>query len=120
MSSDSEWKYVNLRRYFAYLEHSIDKGTQWAVFEPNGALLWANVRGTIEEFLFNEWQNGALLGDKPEKAYFVKCDRTTMTQNDLDNGTARLPDRRRAALSRRVRHLPHRSVDGRRQALAQS
>ncbi|HKU75887.1 MAG TPA: phage tail sheath subtilisin-like domain-containing protein [Pyrinomonadaceae bacterium] len=85
-SSDPEWKYVNLRRYFAYLEHSIDKGTQWAVFEPNGDLLWANVRRTIEDFLLNEWQNGALLGDKPEKAYFVKCDRSTMSQNDLDNG----------------------------------
>jgi phage tail sheath protein FI len=86
ISSDPEWKYVNLRRYFAYLEHSIDKGTQWAVFEPNGEMLWGNVRRTIEDFLLNEWQNGALLGDKPEKAYFVKCDRSTMTQNDLDNG----------------------------------
>lgn len=85
-SSDPEWKYVNLRRYFAYLERSIDKGTQWAVFEPNGEALWANVRRTIEDFLLNEWQSGALLGDKPEKAFFVKCDRTTMTQNDLDNG----------------------------------
>jgi uncharacterized protein len=86
VSSDPEWKYVNLRRYFAYLEHSIDKGTQWAVFEPNGEALWANVRRTIEDFLLNEWQSGALLGDKPDKAYFVKCDRSTMTQNDLDNG----------------------------------
>jgi hypothetical protein len=86
ISSDPEWKYVNLRRYFAYLERSIDKGTQWAVFEPNGELLWANVRRTIEDFLLNEWMNGALLGDKPEKAYFVRCDRSTMTQNDLDNG----------------------------------
>jgi phage tail sheath protein FI len=86
VSSDPEWKYVNLRRYFAYLERSIDKGTQWAVFEPNGEQLWANVRRTIEDFLLNEWQNGALLGDKPEKAYFVKCDRSTMSQNDLDNG----------------------------------
>jgi uncharacterized protein len=86
ISSDPEWKYVNLRRYFAYLEHSIDKGTQWAVFEPNGDALWANVRRTIEDFLLNEWMNGALLGDKPEKAYFVRCDRSTMTQNDLDNG----------------------------------
>jgi phage tail sheath protein FI len=85
-SSDPEWKYVNLRRYFAYLEHSIDKGTQWAVFEPNGDRLWANIRITISDFLFNEWTNGALLGDRPEKAYFVKCDRSTMTQNDLDNG----------------------------------
>jgi uncharacterized protein len=86
ISSDPEWKYVNLRRYFAYLERSIDKGTQWAVFEPNGEQLWGNVRRTIEDFLLNEWMSGALLGDKPEKAYFVKCDRSTMTQNDLDNG----------------------------------
>ncbi len=86
VSSDPEWKYVNLRRYFAYLEHSIDKGTQWAVFEPNGERLWANVRRTVADFLLNEWQTGALLGDKPEKAFFVKCDRSTMSQNDLDNG----------------------------------
>jgi len=86
ISSDPEWKYVNLRRYFAYLERSVDRGTQWAVFEPNGEALWANVRTTIEDFLFNEWTNGALLGEKPDKAYFVRCDRSTMTQNDLDNG----------------------------------
>jgi phage tail sheath protein FI len=86
ISSDPEWKYVNLRRYFAFLERSIDRGTQWAVFEPNGEALWANVRRTIEDFLLSQWQSGALLGDKPEKAYFVKCDRTTMSQNDLDNG----------------------------------
>jgi uncharacterized protein len=86
ISSDPEWKYVNMRRYFAYLEHSIDKGTQWAVFEPNGELLWANLKRTVSDFLLNEFQNGALLGDKPEQAYFVRCDRSTMTQNDLDNG----------------------------------
>lgn len=86
VSSDPEWKYVNLRRYFAYLERSIERGTQWAVFEPNGPQLWGNVRRTIESFLFNEFQAGALLGDRPDAAFFVKCDRTTMTQNDLDNG----------------------------------
>jgi phage tail sheath protein FI len=86
MSGDPEWKYVNLRRYFDYLERSISRGTQWCVFEPNGEPLWANVRRTIADFLLSEWQNGALLGDKPEKAFFVKCDRSTMTQNDLDQG----------------------------------
>ncbi len=85
-SSDPEWKYVNVRRYFNYLESSIDRGTQWAVFEPNGDRLWANVRQTISDFLYNEWRNGALLGGKTEEAYFVRCDRSTMTQNDLDNG----------------------------------
>jgi phage tail sheath protein FI len=86
MSSDPEWKYVNVRRLFIYLEHSIDKSTQWAVFEPNNERLWANVRQTIEDFLITVWRTGALMGTKPQEAFFVRCDRTTMTQNDLDNG----------------------------------
>ena len=85
-SSDPEWKYVNVRRYFLFLEHSTDRGTQWAVFENNGERLWANVRETIESFLYNEWRSGNLLGGSPAEAYFVRCDRSTMTQNDLDNG----------------------------------
>jgi phage tail sheath protein FI len=85
-SSDPEWKYVSDRRYFNYLEASIDRGTQWAVFEPNGQNLWANISQTISDFLYNEWRNGALLGASKEEAFFVRCDRSTMTQNDLDNG----------------------------------
>ncbi len=86
ISSDPEWKYVSDRRYFNYLEDSIDRGTQWAVFEPNGERLWGNVRQTVSDFLYNEWRNGALLGTTTDQAYFVRCDRSTMTQNDLDNG----------------------------------
>jgi phage tail sheath protein FI len=86
IASDPEWKYVNLRRYFAFLERSIERGTQWVVFEPNSDALWGNVRRTIEDFLFNEWISGHLMGDKPDQAFFVRCDRSTMTQNDLDNG----------------------------------
>jgi phage tail sheath protein FI len=85
-TSDPEWKYVNVRRYLIYLERSIDQGTRWTVFEPNTEPLWANVQRRIEDFLFNEWKAGGLHGDKPEKAFFVRCDRTTMTQDDLDNG----------------------------------
>jgi uncharacterized protein len=85
-SSDPEWKYVNVRRYFNYLERSIDIGTQWAVFEPNGERLWANIRETVSSFLVNEWRSGALLGATPKEAFFVRCDRSTMDQNDLDNG----------------------------------
>lgn len=85
LSSDPEWKYVNVRRYFLYLERSIDKSTQWVVFEPNGERLWDNVRATVESFLYNEWVNGRLLGNS-KTAYFVRCDRSTMTQNDIDNG----------------------------------
>lgn len=86
MSSDPEWKYVNVRRLFIFVEHSIDKATQWAVFEPNNRHLWANIRSTVEDFLLTLWLQGALMGAKAEEAYFVRCDRTTMTQNDIDNG----------------------------------
>jgi uncharacterized protein len=86
ITSDPEWRYVAVRRYFVFLERSIDKGTQWAVFEPNGEVLWNQVRRTIEDFLFNEWTSGHLMGASPEEAFFVKCDRSTMTQSDFDNG----------------------------------
>jgi phage tail sheath protein FI len=85
-TSDSEWKYVNVRRLFIFLEHSIDRGTQWVVFEPNSEALWQRVVETIESFLFGVWKSGALMGTTPEQAYFVRCDRTTMTQDDIDNG----------------------------------
>jgi phage tail sheath protein FI len=86
LSSDPEWKYVNQRRYFNYLQASLDRGTQWVVFEANGEPLWDRLRESITHFLYNEWRNGALLGAKPEEAFFVKCDRSTMTQNDIDHG----------------------------------
>ena len=72
--------------YVATLERTLDTKTRFAEFEPNGEALWENIRRTIEDFLFNEFQLGALVGDKPEQAYQVRCDRTTMTQNDIDNG----------------------------------
>jgi hypothetical protein len=84
--SDPEIKYVNVRRFLIYLEASIDRGTQWAVFENNGPRLWANITETVESFLYNEWVSGNLLGGTPKEAFFVRCDRSTMTQNDLDNG----------------------------------
>ena len=86
ISSDPEWTYINVRRLFIYLEHSIDRSTQWAVFEPNNEELWLKIRLTIEGFLYDVWRTGALLGTRPEEAYFVRCDRTTMSQSDLDNG----------------------------------
>ncbi len=86
MTSDPEWKYVNVRRIFNYLGRSIDRGTQWAVFEPNNRRLWDSVRRSIEDFLRVMWRDGALLGDSEKDAFWVTCDRTTMTQNDLDNG----------------------------------
>lgn len=81
---------VNIRRYLAYLEHSLEQGTQWAVFEPNGEALWARVRTTVTDFLTTEWHSGKLQGAAAEQAFFVRCDQTTMTQNDLDNGRLNL------------------------------
>lgn len=86
ITSDGEWKYINLRRNFAYIGRSIEIGTQWAVFEPNAEELWANVRRSVEDFLYNEWKSSRLMGVTPEEAYFVRCDRTTMTQSNIDNG----------------------------------
>lgn len=85
-STNALWKYVNVRRLFLYLEESIDEGTQWAVFEPNDEKLWARIRQSIGNFLTTEWRNGALMGTTPDEAFYVKCDRTTMTQDDIDNG----------------------------------
>lgn len=86
MSSDPEWKYVNVRRLFLFVEESIDEGTQWVVFEPNHEPTWAKVRRNITNFLISVWRSGALMGTTQDEAFFVKCDRTTMTQDDIDNG----------------------------------
>ncbi|HYH84243.1 MAG TPA: phage tail sheath C-terminal domain-containing protein [Pyrinomonadaceae bacterium] len=86
MSSNGEWKYVNVRRLFLFVEESIDEGTQWVVFEPNDSALWARVVRSISNFLLSVWRSGALMGLTQEEAFFVKCDRTTMTQDDIDNG----------------------------------
>ncbi|HKP82024.1 MAG TPA: phage tail sheath subtilisin-like domain-containing protein [Pyrinomonadaceae bacterium] len=85
-STNTLWKYISVRRYFLYVGESIDEGTQWVVFEPNDEKLWARVNQTITQFLTTEWRNGALMGTKASEAFFVKVDRTTMTQNDIDNG----------------------------------
>lgn len=86
MTSDPEWKYVNVRRLFIFVERSIDEGTQWVVFEPNSEPTWARVARTITSFLVRVWRSGALMGTTQDEAFFVKCDRTTMTQDDIDNG----------------------------------
>lgn len=86
ISSDTLWKYINVRRLFIFIEKSIYLGTQWVVFEPNGPELWALVRQTIANFLTTCWRNGQLMGTTPDEAFFVICDRTTMSEDDLQNG----------------------------------
>ncbi|MCT9111196.1 phage tail sheath subtilisin-like domain-containing protein [Streptomyces mirabilis] len=86
MSSDPAWRYLNIRRYFNYLEESILIGTQWVVFEPNDHALWARIRRNVSAFLVNEWRNGALFGSRPEEAYYVKCDEETNPPESVDLG----------------------------------
>ncbi|MEU8890830.1 phage tail sheath subtilisin-like domain-containing protein [Streptomyces sp. NPDC048442] len=86
LSSDPAWRYLNVRRYFNYLEESILIGTQWVVFEPNDHQLWARIRRNISAFLVNEWRGGALFGAKPEDAYYVKCDEETNPPESVDVG----------------------------------
>lgn len=86
ITSDNDHKYVNVRRLLIFLEDSIDRGLQWVVFEPNAEELWARVRRAVSNFLTTVWRNGALEGATVEQAFFVKCDRTTMTRDDIDNG----------------------------------
>ncbi|MFD8718627.1 phage tail sheath subtilisin-like domain-containing protein [Streptomyces sp. NPDC059629] len=86
LSSDPAWRYLNIRRYFNYLEESILIGTQWVVFEPNDHNLWARIRRNISAFLVNEWRSGALFGQRPEEAYYVKCDEETNPPESVDVG----------------------------------
>ncbi|MEU9607181.1 phage tail sheath subtilisin-like domain-containing protein [Streptomyces sp. NPDC048057] len=86
LSSDPAWRYLNIRRYFNYLEESILIGTQWVVFEPNDHALWARIRRNISAFLVNEWRSGALFGQRPEEAYYVKCDEETNPPESVDVG----------------------------------
>ncbi len=85
-SSDGNWKYVNVRRLFIFLEESIRANTGWVVFEPNDEGLWSRVRGTISLFLETQRRIGALAGSTPEQAYYVEVGHNTMTQDDILNG----------------------------------
>ena len=86
LSTNSLWKYVNVRRLFIFLERSIYEGTQWVVFEPNDETLWERVKDTIRLFLRTQWRDGALMGTTEDEAFFIVCDRSTMTQGDILNG----------------------------------
>ena len=82
----SEFKYISVRRLALFVEESISRGTQWAVFEPNALPLWVELRRNVEVFLSDLFRAGAFQGSTPRDAYFVKCDSTTTTQDDIDAG----------------------------------
>jgi uncharacterized protein len=86
LSSDPEWRYLNVRRLFNFVEKSILTGTNWVVFEPNDRFLWAAVRRTITMFLRRVWRSGALFGRTPEEAFYVKCDEENNPEENRDAG----------------------------------
>lgn len=86
LSSDPEFRYVNVRRFLIFLEASLDRGTQWVVFEPNAPDTWSRVVDSVSAFLHTQWRTGALFGRRPEDAFFVRCDESTMSVDDVQNG----------------------------------
>jgi Bacteriophage tail sheath protein len=86
LSSDPEWRYLNVRRLFNYISESIMEGTQWAVFEPNDERLWIRLRIAVSSFLTRTWREGALFGATPDEAFYVKCDEETNPPDVIDAG----------------------------------
>jgi hypothetical protein len=86
LSSDTDVMYINVRRTLIFLEASIDQGTQWVVFEPNTPDTWSRLVDSVSSFLHTQWRGGALFGRSSDEAFFVRCDETTMTADDILNG----------------------------------
>ncbi|MFO7602713.1 MAG: phage tail sheath subtilisin-like domain-containing protein [Gammaproteobacteria bacterium] len=86
LSTDPEFRYVQVRRFYSYVEASIARGLDWLTHAANTPTTWAAVRQSCADFLDAQWRAGALQGEKPDAAYFVRCDRSSMTQSDLDQG----------------------------------
>jgi uncharacterized protein len=86
LSSDPEWRYINVRRLFNYVAESIMEGTQWSVFEPNDEKLWIQLRIAVSNFLTRTWNEGALFGSTPTEAFFVKCDAETNPPEVIEAG----------------------------------
>jgi uncharacterized protein len=85
-NTDARWRYINVRRLFNYVEKSIERGTQWVVFEPNDVFLWDRVRRDINAFLTGVWRDGALFGASTQQAFFVKCDEELNPADVRDRG----------------------------------
>jgi phage tail sheath protein FI len=86
VSSDPSWRYINVRRFFNMVEKSIERATQWVVFEPNDPFLWARVRRDVGAFLLTQWSAGALFGASPGDAFYVKCDEELNPPESRDLG----------------------------------
>lgn len=90
IGSDPSWRYIPVRRMAIFLRASIYNGIQWAVFEPNDEPLWASLRLNIRAFMLTQFRAGAFQGSKPDDAFFVLCDSSTTTQQDIDNGVVNI------------------------------
>ena len=86
LSSDPEWRYINVRRLFNFVAESIMEGTQWSVFEPNDETLWTALRISASNFLMRVWRSGALFGTTPAQAFYVKCDSETNPPEVIEAG----------------------------------
>lgn len=86
ISSNPEWRYVNVRRLFCMVEQSLQNGTNWVVFEPNTRDLWKKITRNITAFLLNIWKSGALFGSTPEEAFYVRCDDELNPPESIDAG----------------------------------
>jgi len=86
ISSDPEWRYLNVRRLFNFISESIMDGTQWAVFEPNDQRLWTSLQVSASNFLTRVWRDGALFGANPTEAFYVKCDAETNPPDMVEAG----------------------------------
>ncbi|RME74495.1 MAG: phage tail sheath family protein [Chloroflexi bacterium] len=86
LTSDPAWRYLNVRRLFNYVEKSIERGTQWVVFEPNEPMLWGRIVRDVSAFLSTVWAQGALFGTTPDQAYYVKCDAELNPPETRDQG----------------------------------
>jgi phage tail sheath protein FI len=82
----SEWKYIPVRRLALNIEESLYRGTRWVVFEPNDEPLWAKIRLNVGAFMMSLFRQGAFQGTGPKEAFFVKCDKDTTTQDDINKG----------------------------------
>ena len=86
ISSNPEWRYINVRRLFCMVEQALQNGTNWVVFEPNTRDLWKKITRNITAFLLNIWRSGALFGDSPEEAFYVRCDDELNPPESVDAG----------------------------------
>jgi len=88
--SASEWKYLSVRRTALFIEESLHRGLRWVAFERNDETLWSAIRVSIESFMNELYRSGAFRGLSSRQAFFVKCDRETTTQSDIDRGRVNL------------------------------